>query len=379
MNKPIKIGNIELKNPFLLAPMAGYTDKTMRTLCTRQGASLTYTEMISGKGLMYGSNKTEKLLEKGAEEKLLGFQVFGSEPDVLEYAAKTLCSGEMGNVILDLNCGCPVPKIVRNGEGSALLKNLDILYDAVCALVKGAKIAAEASSRAGTETSALLGSVPSTPSPADLYGSQGMGSPASAEPMPITVKIRKGFYKGENIAAEAAEAAQAAGAAAVTVHGRTREQYYEGRADWPAIADVKRAVDIPVIGNGDVMSGEDAIRMMDQTGCDAVMIARGALGNPWIFSDAADLWEAGWKPESGLDISRPGAKISNAERINMLITHFNMLIEDKGERTAVREIRKFIGYYTKGIYGAAQVRRRINAAADPQEIITMIHSLNDDG
>ena len=343
MNRKLQIGSIEFNNPFVLAPLAGYTDKSMRALCEEQGASLVFTEMVSGKGLKYGDRKSRQLLELTENERAAadtqsvcgaaGFQLFGDEPDVLYEAARELSSCD--NVLLDLNCGCPVPKIVKNGEGSALLKRLDVLYDCVAAMVAGAQMGA------------------------------GEASDTDPAPKPVTAKIRMGFARGENVAAEAAKAIEAAGAAAVTVHGRTREQFYEGRADWDVIAEVKKAVRIPVIGNGDVRSGEDAMRMMDETGCDGVMIARGALGNPWIFRDARVLLEFGVKPQEP----------SREERIDMLIRHLEMLCEEKGEKIAVKEIRKFVGWYTKGMRGAPAVRREINHLTDAHEMIEIFSRL----
>ena len=327
----MQIGGIEFKTPFILAPLAGYTDKTMRALCVEQGASLVFTEMVSGKGLKYGDRKSRRLLEL-TDDETAGFQLFGDEPEVLYEAARELALCE--NVVLDLNCGCPVPKIVRNGEGSALLKRLDVLYDCVAAMVAGAQMGA------------------------------GESSETDAAPKPVTAKIRMGFARGENVAAEAAKAIEAAGAAAVTVHGRTRDQFYEGKADWDVIAEVKKAVNIPVIGNGDVRSGEDAIRMMEETGCDGVMIARGALGNPWIFRDAGLLWEFGCKPEAP----------DRQNRIEMLIRHLEMLCDLKGETTGVKEFRKYIMRYTKGIRGAASMRRRANDSVslrDMKEVISI--------
>lgn len=305
----MKIRNIELKNPFVLAPLAGITDKSMRTLCAEQGASLVYTEMVSGKGLWYGDRKTGSLLDIGENEGSVAFQLFGSEPEIMEFAAKELRERE--NVLLDLNVGCPVPKIVKNGEGSALLKKPEVLFDVVSAMVKAAG-------------------------------------------KPVTAKIRMGFALGENLAVETARALEAAGAAAVTVHGRTREQYYDGKADWQVIADVKKSVRIPVIGNGDVNTGEDAVAMMDQTGCDGVMIARGALGNPWIFRDAQALWKGEDKPPAP----------SKEERILMLIRHLDMVAEDKGDRIAVREMRKHVGWYVRGMHGASAIKREINQIDD---------------
>lgn len=317
---PLKIGDIILDTPFLLAPLAGITDISMRLLCMKQGASLAFTEMVSAKGLWYGDRKTEILLRTGEEEGSVGFQIFGSDPEIMAFAARALRDRE--NPVLDLNAGCPVPKIVKNGEGSALLKSPDIFYDVVEAMVKNAG-------------------------------------------KPVTVKIRKGFYRNENIAAEIAKAAEAAGAAAVTVHGRTREQYYEGEADWQTIADVKKAVRVPVIGNGDIKSGSDALRMMDETGCDGVMIARGALGNPWIFAQAKALWKGEEPPEPP----------SDSERIDMLLAHLDLICENKGEDIAVREIRKHVGWYVKGIKGAAALRRRVNEITEKDLMKKVIRSL----
>ena len=357
MKRNLHIGEIEFSNPFILAPLAGYTDKSMRALCEEQGASLVFTEMVSGKGLKYGDRKSRQLLEltdfeSAAAETMrsgsvpcgaAGFQLFGDEPDVLYEAARELALCD--NVVLDLNCGCPVPKIVKNGEGSALLKRLDVLYDCVAAMVAGAQMGA------------------------------GEEAETDAAPKPVTAKIRMGFARGENVAVEAAKAIEAAGAAAVTDHGRTRDQFYEGKADWDVIAQVKKAVAIPVIGNGDVRSGEDAIRMMDETGCDGVMIARGALGNPWIFRDARLLWELGWKPGTPSPIGGAEYAPTREDRIDMLIRHLNMLCEDKGEDIAVKEIRKFVGWYTKGMRGAPALRREINQVTDAQTIIELASKL----
>ncbi|MCI7144844.1 MAG: tRNA dihydrouridine synthase DusB [Clostridiales bacterium] len=323
----MQIGNLRFDIPFLLAPLAGITDKTMRSLCSQAGASLTYTEMVSGKGLWYGDKNTGRLLEIGENEGPVAYQLFGSEPEIMRHAAETLAGN--GNCILDLNSGCPVPKIVKNGEGSALLKNPDLLYDVISAMVKGA---AEGARKLGVS------------------------------PKPVTVKIRKGFARDEDIAVEAALAAQAAGAAAVTVHGRSREQYYEGKADWEVIGRVKAELKIPVIGNGDVMSGEDAMRMLRETGCDGVMIARGALGNPWIFRDAACLFR-------GEELPPPP---DTDERLNILRHHISLVAEDKGDRQAAREMRKHVGWYIKGMKGAAAMRREMNTADTTEEMKSLI-------
>lgn len=316
----MRIKNLEFRNPFVLAPLAGITDKSMRSLCAEQGASLVYTEMVSGKGLWYGDRKTGTLLSIGENEGPVAFQLFGSEPEIMAFAAKEL--RDRDNVLIDLNVGCPVPKIVKNGEGSALLKKPDVLFDVVSAMVKEAG-------------------------------------------KPVTAKIRMGFSRGENLAVETAKALEAAGAAAVTVHGRTREQYYEGKADWQVIADVKRAVNIPVIGNGDVNSGRDAVDMLEQTGCDGVMIARGALGNPWIFRDAIALWKGNTLPPEP----------TKAERVSMLLRHLDLVADDKGDRIAVREMRKHVGWYVKGMHGASAIKRKINQIDDIEKMRQAIRSI----
>lgn len=333
MNKGnLKIGNIELDNPFLLAPLAGITDAPMRRICKRLGAALTYSEMVSGKGLMYGDKNTERLLTVLDDEKPVAFQIFGSEPDVIEWTTRALAGRD--NVLIDINMGCPVPKIVKNGEGSALMKKPELVYDIVRAAVKGA-----------------------------ACGAKELGD--GHMPKPITVKTRIGFTADTINVVEVAKAAEAGGAAAVAVHGRTREQYYSGKADWTKIADVKKALSIPVIGNGDVVTGHDAVRMMDETGCDLVMIGRGALGNPWIFRDALAAWKGEAIPEA------PCAE----DKIRLMARHFDELLEYKGEYAAVREMRKQVGWYLKGIRGAAEVRRRINSIDDAAKLRTLILSL----
>ena len=305
MSKSLKIGNIELDNPFLLAPLAGITDAPTRRICREMGAALVYSEMVSGKGLYYGDRKTDQLLFLYEEEKPVAYQVFGSEPEIMAFTARAL--EERENAILDINMGCPVPKIVKNGEGSALLKRLDLVYDLISAMVSNTS-------------------------------------------KPVTAKIRIGFDKSCINAVETAKAIEEAGAAAVAVHGRTREQYYSGKADWTQIRAVKNAVSIPVIGNGDVVDGDSAMAMMEETGCDFVMIGRGALGNPWIFRDVL----AAWKGE-------PQPELPNlVEKKEMMLRHFHDMIELKGEYAAVREMRKFVGWYLKGIPGSAALRGKIN-------------------
>lgn len=295
----------KLSGPFLLAPLAGVTDAVMRRICFREGASLAYTEMVSAKGLYYGDRKTESLLYIPDDAGPTSIQIFGSDPEIMGYAAEKLA--ERNNFSLNINMGCPVPKVVRNGDGSALMKDPDLVYDVVRAV-------------------------------ADKAGK------------PVSVKFRKGFDDDHINAVEIAKACEAAGAAAVIVHGRTREQYYSGKADWSIIRQVKEAVDIPVIGNGDVFTGADGIRMMKETGCDLVMVARGAQGNPWIFRELMAAWRGEPEPE------RPSA----SEVREMMYQHLDQLVELKGEYAAVREMRKHIAWYTKGRKNGASIRKAVN-------------------
>ncbi|MCI7148007.1 MAG: tRNA dihydrouridine synthase DusB [Firmicutes bacterium] len=318
--KELRIGSLKLDNPFLLAPLAGITDAPMRRLCHRQGAALTYTEMVSCKGMWYGDRNTGKLLYTYRDEQPVGYQIFGHEPEVMAYAAREISS--MPGKLIDINFGCPVPKIVKNGEGSALLKNPDLIYDIVAAVVKNTD-------------------------------------------KPVTAKIRTGWDKDSINVVEVAHAISAAGASAIAVHARTREQYYSGKADWSMIASVKRAVDIPVIGNGDVTDGKAAISMMDETGCDLVMIGRGALGNPWIFREALAAWRGEEIP----------LQPSKDEKKAMMISHLEDLTELKGEYAAVREMRKHVGWYLKGVPGAAAFRGMVNNITDSNELIKAIKSI----
>ncbi len=316
-----RIGSIELDSPFILAPMAGITDAAMRTLCEEQGASLTYTEMVSAKGLYYGDRKTPLLTYIPEDAGPTAIQIFGSEPEVIEFAASHLDG--LRNVTLDINMGCPVPKVVKNGDGSALMQDPDLICEIVRAAVRGSS-------------------------------------------KPVTVKIRKGFTEDNINAPEAAKAAERGGAAAVAVHGRTRPQYYSGKADWDIIRKVREAVGIPVIGNGDVCDADTGIRMLEETGCDFVMIGRGAMGDPWIFRDLRRAL-AGQEP-----LPRP----SGREKTEMMIRHLGMICDLKGEETGVKEFRKFVVYYTKGMRGAAAVRRAVNYADTAERMIEIIESEN---
>ena len=303
----MRIGNVELPNPICLAPMAGVTDLPFRLLCREFGAGLVYSEMVSAKGLLYESANTRALLEADPRERPSAVQIFGSDPQLMGEMARRI--EEYPFDIIDINMGCPAPKIVKNGEGSALMKD-----------------------------PALIGAI--------------VKAVSSAVKKPVTVKVRKSFHNVGVNAVEAAKIAEANGAAAVAVHGRTREQHYSGTADWDIIAAVKQAVSIPVIGNGDIFEPQDVKRMMDQTGCDAVMIARGAEGNPWLFRRALVYLESGeMLPEPSV-----------AERIEVGLCHARMLMEKKVEFVAMCEMRRHLCKYIKGIKGASAARSSIIAA-----------------
>ena len=318
--KQLKIGNVLLENSYVLGPMAGVTDLPFRLLCKEQGAGLLCMEMVSAKGIFYNNKNTESLLQIHPEEVPVSLQFFGSDPKIVSEMAKRV--EERPFSILDINMGCPVPKVVRNGEGSALMKNPKLVYELVSATVKAIK-------------------------------------------KPVTVKIRKGFDDEHINAVEIAKIIEEAGAAAVAVHGRTREQYYSGKADWEIIRQVKEAVSIPVIGNGDVASGEKAIAMGEQTGCDGVMIARGAQGNPWIFSELLEYERTGRLPD------RPDVE----EIKQTMLRHARLQIEYKGDFTGIREMRKHVAWYTKGLHGAARLRDQINQVESYAELENLLTSL----
>ena len=303
--KHLKIGNVELENRYILGPMAGVTDLPFRLLCKEQGAGLLCMEMVSAKAIFYNNKNTESLLTIHPEELPVSLQFFGSDPKIMGEMAKRI--EERPFAILDINMGCPVPKVVKNGEGSALMKEPKLVYDIVSSIVKAIE-------------------------------------------KPVTVKIRKGFDDEHVNAVEIAKIIEEAGASAVAVHGRTREQYYSGKADWDIIRQVKEAVSVPVIGSGDVTSPQKAEEMVRMTGCDGIMIARGAQGNPWIFSELISYEEMGQVPP------RP----DKDELRRMLLRHARLQLEYKGEYCGIREMRKHVSWYTKGVANAARLRDQIN-------------------
>lgn len=309
----MQIGSVVLQNNLILAPMAGVSDLPFRLLCRKQGAGLVCMEMVSAKAILYGNKNTEGLLEIDPEELPVSLQLFGSDPDIISEMAKRI--EERPFAILDLNMGCPVPKIVNNGEGSALLKEPKLVEKILTKTVHAIK-------------------------------------------KPVTVKIRKGFDEEHVNAVEIAKIAEGCGVAAVAVHGRTREQYYSGRADWEIIAKVKQAVSIPVIGNGDVVDGPSAKALLTQTGCDGIMVGRAAQGNPWIFR------EIEYYLRTGEVRKRPTGK----EVYDTILSHAEMELAHKGEYTAVREMRKHISWYTAGYPNSAALRRRINAMESFEEL-----------
>ena len=313
----LKIGDVNLNNPFILAPMAGVTDLPFRVLCSEMGAGLNCMEMVSAKAITYGNNATWDMMRIDPRETCVSLQLFGSEPDVMAEAAKRI--EELPFQILDINMGCPVPKVVNNGEGSALMKN-PLLVGRIVEAVAG------------------------------------------AVHKPLTVKIRAGFDENSINAVEIARIAQESGAAAVAVHGRTRQQFYSGTADWEIIARVKETLSIPVIGNGDVTDGPTAERMMKETGCDGVMIGRAARGNPWIFGNIIKYFE------TGEVIGKPPID----EMREMILRHSKMLVDCKGEYTAVREMRQHVAWYTSGYHNSAALRRRINEAESIAQLEEML-------
>lgn len=309
----MKIGNVETDNNIFLAPMAGITDLPFRLICKEKGAGLVYTEMVSAKALLYGDEKTKLLLKTCKEERPLAVQIFGSDIESIAYASKYV--SEFADIV-DINMGCPAPKVVKNGDGSRLLLDLELVKQIVETAVKNSKV-------------------------------------------PVTVKIRKGWDEEHIVALEAAKIIEQAGASAITVHGRTRSQYYSGEADWEIIKKVKETVKIPVIGNGDLKCAEDVEKAFKFSNVDGVMIGRATLGNPWIFSQTLEYLKTGKK------ISRP----SNEERLNIILKHIELEINEKGERVAIKEMRKHISAYTKSLKDSSQFRNKMNTLETKKEVI----------
>ena len=309
----LRIGNMTFDNNLILAPMAGVTDLPFRYLCRKQGCGMAVTEMVSAKAILYKNKNTNELLKVADGEGPVGVQLFGSDPEIMAEMAALIESGPFA--LIDVNMGCPVPKIVNNGEGSALMKDIKLAERILSAMVKSVK-------------------------------------------KPVTVKFRKGFTENDCNAVDFAKMAESCGVAAVAVHGRTREQYYSGTADWDVIRRVKEAVRIPVIGNGDVFQPEDVKALMEKTGCDGVMIARGAKGNPWIFSRTLHYLETG-----EVLPSPTGREIGE-----MILLHGRMQMEHKGEVTAMREMRKHMAWYTAGLPHSAKLRNDINQVETMDEL-----------
>ncbi len=319
----MRIGKLTLANPVILAPMAGVTDLPFRLLAKEMGCGLVYSEMVSDKGLIYDNVHTKKMLAMDERERPIALQIFGSEPESMGQAAKIVAAA--GVDVIDINMGCPTPKIVKNGEGSALMRNPDLAGRIIAAVVK------------------------------------------AAGDIPVTVKFRKGWDEKSVNAVQIARLAEAAGASAVSVHGRTREQFYSGQADWNIIREVKQAVKIPVTGNGDIRTPEDARRMLTETGCDGIMIGRGAQGNPWLFRQVVHYLTAGeLLPPPTLN-----------ERIDMLLRHLDMLVDHKGEYVGIREMRSHAAWYTKGLHSSAELRLKFNQAASKEDFITIMKDYRD--
>jgi tRNA-dihydrouridine synthase B len=313
IQKALNIGGLQLPNNIILAPMAGITDMPFRLICKDYGCGLVYTEMVSAKGLYYGSERTEDLLQVHPKEHPIGVQIFGSEPEIMAMMAERI--SELDIELIDINMGCPAPKITKGGQGSALMKDPVKVGKIVKAVVKSSS-------------------------------------------KPVTVKIRKGWDDSQINAVEIAKIARYEGASAITVHGRTREQFYSGKADWEIIKKVREAVDIPVIGNGDVSTPEAALQMLKETGCHGVMVARGVQGRPWIFREIIHYLKTGNR------IEEPPF----SERINIAVKHLNLAVKLKGEKLGVIEMRKHLAWYLKGMKNVNAIKNKLNSLDNSEEI-----------
>lgn len=313
--KKLKIGNVELENNLILAPMAGVTNQPFRIICKQFGAGMVCTEMASSKAIFHNDQKTKRLLNTEGEKRPISFQIFGSDEETMAYSAKYI--SKLADIV-DINMGCPAPKVVKNGDGSKLLLDLEKAEKIIKAVVQNSD-------------------------------------------KPVTLKIRKGWDKNNIVAVEIAKIAEKNGISAITVHGRTRSEFYTGKADWGIIKQVKEAVSIPVIGNGDVMDEETALRMLKETNVDGIMIGRGAFGNPWIFREIIHYLETGEK------LPKP----TNEEKLEVIKQHINLAVEEKGE-IAVKELRKHIAWYTKNLKNSSEFRNKINTIEQEDKLINYI-------